>query len=55
MEQSYVNVVKNTIHDLVIDISTLEEEKIELVKQVKDVELKIRVCNSKIWNEVHQL
>ncbi len=55
MEQSYVNVIKNTIHDLVIDITTLEEEKAELVKQVKTIELKIRVCNTKIWNEVHQL
>ncbi len=55
MEQSYVNVVKNTIHDLVIDIESLHEEKAELEKQVKSIELKIRVSNTKIYNTIHEL
>ncbi len=48
-----LNMAKNEIHDLVIDVETFHEQKKELQKQVSDLDLKIRVTNTKIYNVVH--
>ena len=48
-----LNMAKNEIHDLVIDIETFYEKKDQLQKQVKDLDLKIKITNTKIYNVVH--
>jgi peptidoglycan hydrolase CwlO-like protein len=48
-----LNMAKNEIHDLVIDVETFYETKDQLQKQVKDLDLKIKRTNTKIYNVVH--
>jgi peptidoglycan hydrolase CwlO-like protein len=48
-----LNMAKNEIHDLVIDVETFYEMKDQLQKQVKDLDLKIKRTNTNIYNVVH--